>query len=410
MKKIIESLNSIKGAGLYPVIKTIEGCPTNPEVTIEGRKVLMFCSNNYLGLANNESLKKNLIEATTKYGVGSGGSRLVSGNTDIQLELEKYTAKLKNTESAISFATGYMVNLGVISAIMDPISLSSLEYIKNKITTKFSPSGIILSDTLNHASIVDGARLSKAKIITYSHKNMRDLETKLKKHKKKRKLIVSDGVFSMDGDIAPVPQIVKLAKKYNAITMIDDAHATGVLGDHGGGTSDYFHLNSSDVDIMMGTYTKAMGAIGGFIAGQKELIDYLRIAVRTYIFTAPITPGNAAAIIAAIKHIRNNKETRDTLWYNTEYLRKKLHNNGFNTLGSETPIIPILIGDEKKGIEVSKKLFDRGILAPCIRWPAVPKKQSRLRLTVMSTHTKEQIDYLVTTLVKINKDLEFTSR
>jgi 7-keto-8-aminopelargonate synthetase-like enzyme len=226
------------------------------------------------------------------------------------------------------------------------------------------------------------------------------LEKKLKSYAGNRKLIVTDGVFSMDGDIAPIPEIVELAEKYGAMTMIDDAHATGVLGKHGGGTLDYFELDPSRVDILMGTFTKALGAIGGFVAGKKELIEYLRIAVRTYMYTAPILPGNVAAILAAINDVQTNPERRNKLWGNANYLKNALKSKGFNIFDSETAIVPVFIGDEKKAIEVSRILFEKGIFAPCVRWPVVPKNKSRIRITVMSSHTREQIDYLINSLVE----------
>jgi len=405
MDKIKKMLNFINGEGLYPEIKIISGSPTNTEIIVENKKILIFCSNDYLGLANNPILKKAAHEAIDKYGVGSGGSRLVSGNTDIQLQLEKSIAEFKGGEAAITFSTGYMANTGTIPAVIDVIS--NIKKIGNKIIALPSfKKNIILSDELNHASIIDGCRLSHAKIVVYKHKNIKDLENKLKKYKNSRKLIVTDGVFSMDGDIAPLPDIARLAKKYNAMAMVDDAHASGVLGKEGRGTSEYFGLKPNDIDIIMGTFTKAFGGVGGFVVGSKDLIDFLRISARSYIFSAPIPPAIVAGLLIAITEAKNNANLRKALWEHANYLKDSLKKMGFNTLLSETQIIPVLIGKEEKAIEFSKLLFENGILAPCVRWPAVPWGEARLRLTVKATHTKEQIDYLIKNIEKIGKHLE----
>lgn len=404
MEKIRNILKFIVENNLYPTTRVITGSPTNVEVVIEGKKILMFCSNDYLGLANSEVLKKASRKAIDEYGVGSGGSRLVSGNTDIQIKLEEAIAKYKRCEAAITFSTGYMANTGTIPAILDVMNLKK---IGNKIVPLPSlTKNIILSDELNHASIIDGCRLSHAKIVVYKHKDMHDLESKLKKYKRRRKLIITDGVFSMDGDIAPLPKIVELAKKYNALTMVDDAHGSGVLGKDGRGTVEYFGLNPSDIDIIMGTFTKAFGGVGGFVAGSKLLVDYLRVSVRTYIFSAPIPPVISAALVAAVHEAETNESLRRNLNDNALYLRTSLKKLGFDTLSSETQIIPVLVGEESKCIKFSDLLFDKGILAPTIRWPAVPWGMARLRLTVKATHAKEQIDYLLENVKKIGKELK----
>ncbi|RJP28848.1 MAG: 8-amino-7-oxononanoate synthase [Candidatus Omnitrophota bacterium] len=405
MENIENILKNIRDFGLYPDISLISGSPTSLEVVANGKKVLIFCSNDYLGLANSELLKKAAKEAIDKYGVGSGGSRLVSGNTDIQVELEKAIADFKNSKSAITFSTGYMANTGTIPAVMDAVS--GLHKIAGRlIPAPFQGKRIILSDELNHASIIDGCRLSHAQIVVYKHKDMKDLEGKLKKLKKIRKMIVTDGVFSMDGDIAPLPGIVELAKKYNSIVMVDDAHASGVLGKNGRGTAEHFGLDENDIDITMGTFTKSFGGVGGFVCGTKALIDYLRISARSYIFSAPIPPSIAAALIAAVKEAKNNHSLRENLWSNVSYLKTNLTKSGFDTLNSETQIIPVLIGKEEKAIEFSKKLLENGILAPCVRWPAVPWGKARLRLTVKATHTKEQIDCLIDLMIKLKNNLK----
>lgn len=403
MEKIKGFLDFINNDKLYPNVRRISGCPTDPEVLVDGHKILMFCSNDYLGLANSASVKRAAHEAIDKYGIGSGGSRLMSGNADIQIKLEETIARFKGGKAAITFSTGYMANTGAIPAVVDVLNLKKIGSAIIKAPT--FRKNIILSDELNHASIIDGCRLTHAKRVVYKHKDMVDLEKKLRKYKRHRKLIITDGVFSMDGDIAPLPRIVELAKKYNALTFIDDAHASGTLGKNGRGTIDHFGLKEDDVDIMMGTFTKSFGGVGGFIVGKKELIDFLRITVRTYIFSAPIPPVISAALVVAIEEAEKNSSYRENLWVNVAHLKDGLNKIGFNTLSSETQIIPVLVGDEKKCEELSSRLFEEGILASCVRWPAVPWGQARLRITVKANHTKEQIDRFLSAMEKLGKEM-----
>lgn len=389
----------------YPDIATIEGASTNPEVIVNGKKMLIFCSNNYLSTAANPRIKEAMIKAVEKYGMGSGGSRLISGNISIQQELEAKIAKFKGAEDAITFSTGYMTNTGVIPALLEPPVDSIFSYIKNK--TFFADKSAVFSDQLNHASIIDGIRLSKADRFVYRHRDMNDLEDKLKHAKKyKRKLIVTDGVFSMDGDIAPLDKIMELADKYDATVMVDDAHATGILGDKGEGTADYFKLDKHP-EVTMGTFTKVFGGVGGFVAGSKDLIKYLRVTARSYIFSAPIPPAIAAGIIEAIDIVEKEPERRLRLWSNINHFKNLLEENHFNTLRSETQIIPIFIGDEKKAVETTRRLADLGFFVPCVRWPAVAHGQSILRLTLMADHTKEQINALTEALIKVRKEVGF---
>jgi 8-amino-7-oxononanoate synthase len=389
----------------YPDIQTIEGTPTNPEVIINGRKVLMFCSNNYLGLASDPRIKKVVADAVDIYGMGSGGSRLVSGNTNVQEKLEEKIANFKGTENAITFSTGYMTNTGVIPALLNPPVVSVSSYLYKMLLGERS---VVFSDELNHASIIDGIKLSKTEKVVYKHLDTRDLEKQLKKRRSyKRKMIITDGVFSMDGDIAPLDKIIPLAKKYDAIVMIDDAHATGILGKTGRGTLEHFNIDHDGSMVLMGTFTKVFGGIGGFIAGSKELIKYLRVMGRTYMFSAPIPPAISAGIMSSIDFVSDEPERRETLWDNVSYLKENLGKYGFNTLGSQTQIVPIFIGDENKAINASRKLLDQGIFISCVRWPAVPHAESRLRLTVSSQHTRHQIDTLIRALIKIKKELKF---
>src|SRR3989344_276815 len=405
LSEINKVLSFIEDKVIYPDISTIEGASTNPEITVNGEKVLIFCSNNYLSLATDPRIKEEMKKAVERYGLGSGGSRLVSGNTEIQGELERKIAQFKGTEDAITFSTGYMANTGVIPALLDPLAHSFVSYLKGK--TFLRDTSVVFSDELNHASIVDGIRLSRAEKIIYKHRDLDDLERLLKKASGySRKLIITDGVFSMDGDITPLGGIMGLGKKYDVVVMVDDAHATGVLGESGRGTAQHFHLQTPP-DITMGTFTKVFGGVGGFIAGTKELIKYLRVTARTYIFSAPIPPVIAAGLIKSIDIVSSEPQRRERLWGNVSYLHEQLAKHDFDTLESQTQIIPIVIGDEKKAITVSRRLLEKGYFIPCIRWPAVAHGASRLRLTLMADHTKEHMDGLVKALVSIKEELRF---
>jgi 8-amino-7-oxononanoate synthase len=372
---------------IYPDIPVIDG-GADPEVVVDGKKLLMFSSNNYLGLTSHPKIKAAAHEAIEKYGTGSGGSRLLSGNLKIHEEAEQKVASFKGGEAAIIFPTGYSANLGAISGFLNLLNISLRNFFMRK--------GMVFSDDLNHASIIDGCRLSGAKTVVYPHKDMNALESKLKRYRYRRKLVITDGVFSMDGDIAPLDQIAYLAKKYDAVTMVDEAHATGILGVNGRGTVEHFHLKPmKDIDIIMGTFSKSVGAVGGYVVGSMDLIRYLRVAARSYMFSAAMSPVTAATIIAAIDLMESDQTLRTRLWENTNNLKEGFKRLGFNTFSSETQIIPILIGKDDKGVEFSRRLFNYGIYGPCVRWPAVTRNQSRIRFTVMASHTKEQIDYLL---------------
>ncbi|OGY71570.1 MAG: hypothetical protein A3E05_01610, partial [Candidatus Jacksonbacteria bacterium RIFCSPHIGHO2_12_FULL_44_12] len=348
-----------------------------------------------LGLANHPKIKECAIKAIEKYGVASGGVRLISGTMDIHQMMEKELALFTHYEDALTTGTGFGTNTGLIPAIINLLGS------KVKISL-FTKDDVILSDELNHASIIDGCRLSKAKVITYSHNDVDDLKSKLVKYKKRRKLIVTDGVFSMDGDIAPLDKIVELAQRYKALTMVDDAHAIGVLGKTGGGTAQYCGVEGK-VDINMGTMSKGLGCAGGFVSGGKELIEYLRIACRSYVFSDSMPPVIAASVVAVLGIIKNSPDIRDTLDQKATYFRNGMQEMGFDTLNSATQIIPWLIGDEKKTIEVSKLLFENGIFAPAVRWPAVPKKMARIRFNIMATHTRIQLNRLLSVCEQIGK-------
>jgi 8-amino-7-oxononanoate synthase len=389
---------------MYPEVPIVNS-PHLPELVVDGKKVLMFATNNYLGLMTDPRVIESAKQGLEKWGIGNGSARLLTGNLDIHHELERKVADFKNREASISFVSGYMANSGTISAVVNIPDISIVSLFSGKITK--DKNTIIFSDEYNHASIIAGVRLSGVHKEIYKHLDPIDLEAKLSKYKKnQRKMIVTDGVFSMDGDIAPLPQIVELAKKYNAIVYLDDAHGTGILGPHGRGVEDYFGLEGS-VDIMMGTFTKCFGGVGGFVAGSQDLIDYLKIQADSFIFTAPIAPPVVCGLIKAVELAKDETWRRANVLDNAEYLKNRLASLDINYMNSKTQIIPIYIGNEKKAIRLSKELLDRGIFVPSARWPAVPKGMARLRTTVSAQHTKDQIDRFIDILGELKKKINF---
>jgi 8-amino-7-oxononanoate synthase len=378
MKYISDELERIKKSGLYRKLNIVESAQ-GTHLEIKGKTYLSFCSNNYLGLANNPLVIKAVKDAVGKYGWGAGASRLVSGNMRLHEVLEGEISKFKGKEASIVFPTGYMANIGTISSLV-------------------SKGDLVICDKLNHASIIDGCRLSGAGFRVYPHCDMKKLENILKKATQySRKLIVTDTVFSMDGDIAPLPDIVRIAHKYKAMVMADEAHGTGVFGKRGGGVVEHFNL-SKKVDIVMGTLSKAVGSLGGYVSGDEDLINFLRNKARLVMYTTALPPAVCAASIAGIKLIQKNPLLRTSLWNNVRYLKEKLELLHFNVIPSESPIFPILMGDAKKAVDVSKLLYKKGILIPAIRPPTVPAKSSRLRMTVMSTHTRKDLERLLEVL------------
>ena len=381
MKHISDELKKIKRAGLYRELNIVEGSQ-GTHIEIKGKTYLSFCSNNYLGLANNPLVIKAVKDAVEKYGWGTGASRLVSGNMRMHKALEGEISRFKEKEASIVFLTGYMANIGTISSLV-------------------SKGDLVICDKLNHASIIDGCRLSGADFRVYPHCDMEKLENILKKSTKyPHKLIVTDTVFSMDGDIAPLPDIVRIAHKYKAMVMVDEAHGTGVFGKKGRGVVEHFNL-SKKVSIVMGTLSKAVGSLGGYVSGDADLINFLRNKARPFMYTTALPPAVCAASITGIKLIRKNPSLRKSLWNNVRYLKEKLDLLNLNVIPSESPIIPILIGDAKKAVDVSKILYKNGILIPAIRPPTVPARSSRLRMTVMSTHTKKDLEKLLDVLSNV---------
>ncbi|MFH1824494.1 MAG: 8-amino-7-oxononanoate synthase [Candidatus Firestonebacteria bacterium] len=376
-----EELKNLEEKGLYRRFKTLLSAQ-DVKVKMGNKIFINFCSNDYLGLANHPYVKRAAIKAIERYGVGAGASRLICGNMKLHEELEEKLAKFKKAEASIVFSTGYMANLGVISALLNV-------------------EDVVIVDRLNHASIIDGCKLSKAKIMVYSHVDLNDLEKVLKKVGKfRRRLIITDSIFSMDGDLAPLPDIMKLARKYHSMVMVDDAHATGVLGKNGRGIVEYYNLIDKP-DIIMGTLSKALGSLGGFICGKKSLIEYLKNKCRSFIYTTGIPSSLCAASMASLEIIEKDPKIIKKLWDNTNYFKKQLNSLNLNTLNSTTPIIPIVLGDEKKTMEVANKIQEKGMLVLGIRPPTVPKGTSRLRITITSKHSKTNIDSLVLNLKSI---------
>ncbi|TWT03458.1 glycine C-acetyltransferase [Planomicrobium sp. CPCC 101079] len=381
------NLSELKEQGLYNEVDPVEG-PNGPVIKVRGKDLINLSSNNYLGLATNEDLKKVAKEAIDKYGVGAGAVRSINGTLDLHVKLEEKLAEFKGTEAAISYQSGFNCNMAAISAVMD----------KND---------AILSDQLNHASIIDGCRLSKAKIIAFKHSDMEDLRAKAKEATEsglyKKVMVITDGVFSMDGDIAKLPEIVEIAKEFDLITYVDDAHGSGVTG-KGKGTVKHFGLEK-EIDMQMGTLSKAVGVVGGYVAGKKNLIDWLRVRSRPFLFSTAVTPGDVAAIISALQMIIDSTELHDKLWDNGDYLKKGLKELGFNIGDSETPITPCIIGDEKLTQEFSKRLFEEGVYAKSIVFPTVAKGTGRVRNMPTAAHTKGMLDEAIEVYARVGKEL-----
>lgn len=382
-----ENLEDLKDRGLYNVIDPLES-PNGPIIKINGRELINLSSNNYLGLATDERLKKSAIEAIEKYGVGAGAVRTINGTLELHTKLEEKLAEFKQTEAAIAYQSGFNCNMAAISAVMD----------KND---------AILSDELNHASIIDGCRLSKAKIIRVNHSDMEDLRAKAKEAKESGQynkiMIITDGVFSMDGDIAKLPEIVEIAEEFDLITYVDDAHGSGVLG-KGAGTVKHFGL-SDKIDFQIGTLSKAIGVVGGYVAGNKDLIDWLKVRSRPFLFSTSLTPADVAASTKAIELLMESTELNEKLWENANYLKDGLEKLGFNIGDSETPITPCIVGDEVKTQEFSKKLNEEGVYAKSIVFPTVPRGTGRVRNMPSAAHTKEMLDQAIAIYEKVGKEM-----
>ena len=365
--------------------------PSQPWCVVDGKKVLMLCSNNYLGLANHPKVKEAAIEAIKEYGVGAGSDRSIAGNMQIHVELEKTLARFKRAEASLVFQTGYMANEGMIPQLI-------------------GKGDLVVSDELNHGSIIDGVRLSRADRAIYKHCDMEDLERILNEAEKhdppyRRILIVTDGVFSMDGDIAPLDQIAKLAEEHGAMVYVDDAHGEGVLGEGGRGIVSHFKLSRDQVHVEMGTFSKAYGVIGGHITGSEDLYKFAYNKARTWLLSAAMTPVDAAACKAAIEILEKESWRVDKLWENTRYFKKAVEDLGFNTGKTQTPIIPIIVGESELAKKLADRLFEEGIFVLPIFYPMVPRGKARIRIQMNTEFTKEDLDFAIEKLEKIGKEL-----
>lgn len=381
------NLEDLKSKGLYNEINVITGA-NGPKINIGGKTLINLSSNNYLGLANHPRMVEASVKATEKYGAGAGAVRTINGTLDIHIELEKKLATFKHTEAAIAFQSGFNCNMAAISAVM-------------------GKKDAILSDALNHASIIDGCRLSGAKIIRVEHSDMDDLRAKAKEAKEsglyEKVMVITDGVFSMDGDIAKLPEIVEIAEEFDLITYVDDAHGSGVLG-KGAGTVHHFGL-SDKIDFQIGTLSKAIGVVGGYVAGTQDLIDWLKVRGRPFLFSTSLTPGAAGACIEAINILTESTELHDKLWENGNYLKKGLKELGFDIGDSETPITPCIIGEAAKAQEFSKRLYEEGVYAKAIVFPTVPMGTARVRNMPSAAHTKEMLDDAIAIYKKVGQEM-----
>jgi len=381
-----EQLESWRKAGTYQRLRVLES-PCEPISRFDGREVINLASNNYLGLADHPKLVEAAVEATKKYGAGSGAVRTISGTMSIHMELERRIARFKNTEACVVFQSGFAANAGTVSAIL-------------------TPDDHIISDALNHASIIDGCRLSKAKIHVFPHKDTAKADEILRDlaGANGRKLLITDGVFSMDGDIGPLPALVEIAERHGAIMMIDDAHSSGVLGRNGRGTVDHFGLHGR-VDIQVGTLSKAVGVLGGYVCGSRDLIEFLYHRARPFLFSTSHPPGVAAACMAAFDILEQEPERIEQLWSNTRYFKSILQNAGFHTGESETPITPIMVGEAKTAHAYSAGLFENGLYATGIGFPTFPEGRARIRTIVTATHTPEMLDRAAEILTRVAKNM-----
>ncbi len=381
---IKDDLGDLQDSGLYNVIRTLEGA-NDPWVKIDGDKRLNLTSNNYLGLANHPEMVQAAKDAIDKYGVGAGAVRSIAGTMDLHIQLEEALARFKEREACIVFQSGFCSNSGVIPTII-------------------RKTDVIFSDTLNHASVIDGCRLTKAPIIRYEHNNMEDLEAKIKENQQyERKYIITDGVFSMDGDIADLKTVADLGEKYDCVTFVDDAHGEGVLGKGGRGVVNHLGLGDR-IDIEVGTLSKAFGCAGGFACGTKELIDWLKQRGRPFLFSNALSPSEAAGCLKAIELLEKSEDLVNTLWDNSKYFKANMKEAGFDIGHSETPITPVMLGEASTAHGMSKRLFEEKVFAMALGYPTVPKGKARIRVMVSAGHTKEDLDYGIKQFISIGKE------
>jgi len=381
-----KEINNLKEKGLFTNIRTLSS-PQGAWLVVDGKKVLNFCSNNYLGLASHPKLKEAAQAAINKYGVGPAAVRTIAGTMDLHNELEKRIAKFKGAEAAITFQSGFAANLGTIQALV-------------------GKKDVVFSDELNHASIIDGCRLSGARIVRYAHCDPSHLEQVIEENKDtyEKAMIITDGVFSMDGDIAPLDRLQRISEKYDILLAVDDAHGEGVLGKGGRGIVDHFNLHGK-VDIEIGTFSKAFGVIGGMVSGNAVIIDWLKQRGRPFLFSSAMTPPDVAACIAAIDVLESSTEYVDKLWKNATYFKTEMSKNGFDIGHSETPITPVMLGEAPLAQKMSKDLFENGIFATPIGYPTVPKGKARIRVMISAAHSQEDLDQGLEKFVQSGKSL-----
>jgi len=388
LKYVSDQLRELRAKGVAPKLRVLEG-EQKPVCTFDGREVINLASNNYLGLTTHKALRKAAVEAAKKYGAGAGAVRTIAGTMQLHMQLEEQIAKFKNVEACVVFQSGFTANAGTVAAVLGKEDL-------------------IVSDELNHASIIDGARLSRATIQVFKHKDVKDCERILQEHASfpGEKLIITDGVFSMDGDIAPLPELCTLAEKYDCIMMVDDAHSSGVLGHNGRGTIDHFDCHGR-VHIQVGTLSKAIGVMGGYVCGSRDLIDFLYLRARPFLFSTSHPPAVTAACIAAFSLLDSpdGEKLVKKLWKNTKTFKRELKKRGFQFKASETPIVPIHVGDAAKAFEFSDKLFEAGVFAPAVGYPTVAEGKARLRAIVSAGHKKEQLVKAADILAEVAKPL-----
>jgi glycine C-acetyltransferase len=386
LKWIQEELENLKTSGLYNRIRTINSAQ-GAWLVVDGKRVLNFCSNNYLGLANHPRLVAAAEQALKSYGAGPAAVRTIAGTQDLHLELERRMAAFKGVEAAISFQSGFCANLATVPALV-------------------GKEDVIYSDELNHASIIDGSRLSGATIVKYTHCNPDELEKVIKENsaKYRRGLIITDGVFSMDGDVAPLDKICVVANRHNILLMVDDAHGEGVLGKGGRGIVDHFHLHGK-VDVEVGTMSKAFGVVGGIVAGQAVIVEWLRQRGRPFLFSSAMTPADTAACLAALDLLEASTELVDTLWKNAAYFKDGMKELGFDTGLSATPITPVMLGEAPLAQQFSRDLFDQGIFAMPLGFPTVPKGKARIRVMISATHSHKDLDQALAIFSKVGKKL-----
>jgi len=375
----------VRGLGLYPYFRMISS-GQDPVVTMNGTTVIMLGSNNYLGLTNHPEIKAAAAAALAAYGTGTAGSRFLNGTLDIHVELEDRLAAFMKREAALTFSTGFQVNLGVISSLID-----------RKDT--------VVLDNLDHACILDGARLSFGRVLKYAHNDMASLEERLRSIDSGRgSLIVVDGVFSMEGDLSDLPRIVELAKRYHARVMVDDAHGVGVMGEHGRGTAEHFGLED-DVDLVMGTFSKSLAAVGGFVAGTRPVIDWVKHHARSLIFSAAPPPASVASVIKAVEIIEREPERRARLWDNTRYMKRELEGLGYDTGASASPVIPLLVGEDMTAFRMTMRLQEEGVFVNPVITPAVPPDRAMIRTSYMATHTRDHLDRALEAIAKVGREL-----